>query len=351
MRAAAACALADDVALRCHTISQQLNLTDPTNQRLIAAAQQHIALRQTQQPNAAAAPRGQAVPVQQRCTDRAQSSGLMTSSDDSSNLDEQDMSQHQRKDRSDPAVDAVDQERAGGEAHGAEHAVPAVPAVLATQSAAEASIGVSNPQISLSTLTEDVCNHSTVSTQVPNGLVNPLHQPRDSGRVVISQQAGSSQPAPVPQQPQVRQQLGDVQPGSVRIGNVQQQRNTQRLGNDAQPYISQQAEGTQQADQIQQESDAQHPSMRQQPGSDQQAGNSQQLASNEQVGNAEQPTSQQQADNSQQPTSHQRLAQNPEGERQLRNKRQGQRGMPVQDKLRLQRSCLKMRSDLQVTVK
>lgn len=87
VRAAAACALGDDIALWCHAITQQLCLTDPANQRVIAAAQRHIA---SQQQAASTRETCQAsAGAQHRCTDRAQSGGLLSSSDDSGGLSTQ----------------------------------------------------------------------------------------------------------------------------------------------------------------------------------------------------------------------------------------------------------------------
>ena len=60
MRAAAACALGDDVTLWCHSASQQLNLLDPGRQRLIAAAQDHLPAGQARGPSHA----GQVLPKQ-----------------------------------------------------------------------------------------------------------------------------------------------------------------------------------------------------------------------------------------------------------------------------------------------
>lgn len=78
--------------LWCHAIAQQLCLTDPANQCLIAAAQRHItSLKQQQQQQeqeqAASTREAWDAPAgaQHRHTDRAHLSGLMTSSDDSSN--------------------------------------------------------------------------------------------------------------------------------------------------------------------------------------------------------------------------------------------------------------------------
>lgn len=79
MRAAAACALGDDVALWCHTTAQQLGLADPAKQRLLAAAQHHLASVQTQSQPTVCKPVGQLVG-----REAALASGLKTSSDDSS---------------------------------------------------------------------------------------------------------------------------------------------------------------------------------------------------------------------------------------------------------------------------
>lgn len=83
MRAAAACALGDDVALWCHTITQQLCLTDPANQHVIAAAQHHIASKEQQQQQAAPTSEAKQVPAgaQQNCTGE-----LLGSSDNSGSL-------------------------------------------------------------------------------------------------------------------------------------------------------------------------------------------------------------------------------------------------------------------------
>ena len=90
VRAAAACALGDDVTLWCHAASQQLNLSDPASQRLLAAAQQHLSA----QPRPGSVHSRQTVPTQaghvagqvamQGPTMRA--SGLVTSRDGTSTV-------------------------------------------------------------------------------------------------------------------------------------------------------------------------------------------------------------------------------------------------------------------------
>ena len=87
VRAAAACALGDDVALWYHAISQQLNLSDDNNERLLAAAQMHIAAQPKQQLAGQRGACGQDRRAQHGRTDRAPSSGFMTDSDDSTDAD------------------------------------------------------------------------------------------------------------------------------------------------------------------------------------------------------------------------------------------------------------------------
>ena len=141
MRAAAACALDDDVVLWCHAITQQLCLTDTANQRLIAAAQRHIAIKNHQQQQEQAASIGEAwdapAGAQHRHTDRAQSGGLMTSSDDNSNQHAQ-MATAQTTTQPNnigTEVVGVQTQGASGGAGASTHAVPA------GQSTAEASAG------------------------------------------------------------------------------------------------------------------------------------------------------------------------------------------------------------------
>ena len=81
MRAAAACALGDDVALWCHTTTQQLGLANPAKQRLLAAAQLQLASVQRQSQPMVCNPVGQLTGPDRG---RALASGLKTSSDDSS---------------------------------------------------------------------------------------------------------------------------------------------------------------------------------------------------------------------------------------------------------------------------
>ena len=81
MRAAAACALGDDVTLWCHTASHQLSLADPANQRLLHAAQCHLASEHQQSRHAVHEQRGRPA---QLGREAAFASGLASSSDDSS---------------------------------------------------------------------------------------------------------------------------------------------------------------------------------------------------------------------------------------------------------------------------
>ncbi len=81
VRAAAACALGDDVTLWCHTASHQLNLADPANQRLLVAASRHLASEHQQSRQAVYEQRGRRA---QLGREAAFASGLVTSSDDSS---------------------------------------------------------------------------------------------------------------------------------------------------------------------------------------------------------------------------------------------------------------------------
>ena len=81
MRAAAACALGDDVTLWCHTASHQLSLADPGNQRLLVAAQCYLASEHQQSRQAVHEQRGRPA---QLGREAAFASGLVTSSDDSS---------------------------------------------------------------------------------------------------------------------------------------------------------------------------------------------------------------------------------------------------------------------------
>ncbi|KAL3131265.1 hypothetical protein ABBQ38_000562 [Trebouxia sp. C0009 RCD-2024] len=116
VRAAAACALGDDIALWCHAITHQLLLTQPASQRLLAVAHRHFASQhqqqqqqqhgasqqQQQQHGASQQPQHQQQQPQQQQqqgapaaatrhirTDTGTSSGLMASSDDSGSLDAQ----------------------------------------------------------------------------------------------------------------------------------------------------------------------------------------------------------------------------------------------------------------------
>jgi len=81
VRAAAACALGDDVTLWCHTASHQLSLADPANQRLLAAARRHLASEHQQSRHAAHEQRDKPA---QLGREAAFASGLVSSSDDSS---------------------------------------------------------------------------------------------------------------------------------------------------------------------------------------------------------------------------------------------------------------------------
>lgn len=81
MRAAAACALGDDVILWCHTASHQLRLADPANQRLLVAAHCHLASEHQQSRQAVYEQRNKPA---QLGREAAFASGLVTSSDDSS---------------------------------------------------------------------------------------------------------------------------------------------------------------------------------------------------------------------------------------------------------------------------
>jgi len=81
VRAAVACALRDDVTLWCHTASHQLSLADPANQRLLAAARRHLASEHQQSRHAAHEQRDKPA---QLGREAAFASGLVSSSDDSS---------------------------------------------------------------------------------------------------------------------------------------------------------------------------------------------------------------------------------------------------------------------------
>ena len=81
VRAAAACALGDDVTLWCHTASHQLSLADPANQLLLVAAQIHLASEHEQSRHAVREQRGRPA---QLGREAAFASGLVSSSDDSS---------------------------------------------------------------------------------------------------------------------------------------------------------------------------------------------------------------------------------------------------------------------------
>ena len=81
VRAAAACALGDDVTLWCHTASHQLSLADPANQRFLHAAQCHLASEHQQSRHAVHEQRGRPA---QLGREAAFASGLASSSDDSS---------------------------------------------------------------------------------------------------------------------------------------------------------------------------------------------------------------------------------------------------------------------------
>ena len=113
MRAAAACALGDDVTLWCHTASHQLSLSDPANQRLLTGAQRHLALHhQRQQTQSAPA---QPAVLQHGLQDRAASHGLATNSNDGGQMrvDKQnDVVEAQLgiDDAGEPMVNAVDVE-------------------------------------------------------------------------------------------------------------------------------------------------------------------------------------------------------------------------------------------------
>ena len=140
VRAAAACALGDDVVLWCHAIAQQLCLTDPANQCLIAAAQRHIAAKSQQQQQAACTLKAWDAPAgaQHRHTDRAQSGGLMTSSDDSSNLNVEAATAQTLTQPNSIAMEGVVVQGGSSGAGGSAHALHAVPA---RQQMAEASAG------------------------------------------------------------------------------------------------------------------------------------------------------------------------------------------------------------------
>ena len=81
VRAAAACALGDDVTFWCHTGSHQLSLADLANQRLLVAAQRLLASEHQQSRQAVYEQRGRPA---QLAREAAFTSGLVTSSDDSS---------------------------------------------------------------------------------------------------------------------------------------------------------------------------------------------------------------------------------------------------------------------------
>ena len=116
VRAAAACAVGDDVTLWCHTASHQLSLSDPANQRLLTAAQRHLAPHQQRQQtqSAPAQPAG----LQHGLQDRAASHGLATNSNDGGQMrvDKQnDVVEAQLgiDDAGEPMVNAVDVELPG----------------------------------------------------------------------------------------------------------------------------------------------------------------------------------------------------------------------------------------------
>ena len=140
MRAAAACALGDDVLLWCHAIAQQLCLTDPANQCLTAAARRHIASKSQQRQQAAST--GEAwdaqASAQHRRTDRAGSGRLMTSSDNSSNLDAEAATAQMLIQPDSIGMEGIDAQARGSGAGISAHALHAVPA---GQPTAEASAG------------------------------------------------------------------------------------------------------------------------------------------------------------------------------------------------------------------
>ena len=74
MRAAAACALADDVATWVHAATQQLALNDAANQRLLTAAQQHLNQQQRQQQQ-------QQLPPQHAAETSSSNSGQLSDGD------------------------------------------------------------------------------------------------------------------------------------------------------------------------------------------------------------------------------------------------------------------------------
>ena len=129
VRAAAACALGDDVVLWCHAIAHQLCLTHPANQCLIAAAQRHIAAKSQQQQQAACTQKAWDAPAgaQHRHTDRAQSGGLMSSSNDSSDLDAEAAAAQTLTQPNSIAMEGVVVQTRGASsgAGGSTHAVPA----------------------------------------------------------------------------------------------------------------------------------------------------------------------------------------------------------------------------------
>ncbi len=81
VRAAAACALGDDVTLWCHIASHQLSLKDLANQRVLVAAQCHLASEHQQSRQAVHEQRGRPA---QLGREAAFASRLVSSSDDSS---------------------------------------------------------------------------------------------------------------------------------------------------------------------------------------------------------------------------------------------------------------------------
>ncbi|KAL0019633.1 hypothetical protein WJX77_006506 [Trebouxia sp. C0004] len=91
VRAAAACALGDDVTLWCHTASQQLSLADPANQRLLVAAQRHLTSEHQHSRQRVYEQRGRPA---QLGREAAFASGLVTSSDDSSQSDDLNMARN-----------------------------------------------------------------------------------------------------------------------------------------------------------------------------------------------------------------------------------------------------------------